>query len=99
MTDSADITFYPRPTPVYMIGDSHCLVMNDLLFSENKFFHQTFIARHKYCGTLSAHDFVDDNQALNPKLVSALVEERLVYQHTDDSLHALHVVPPTGMEP
>lgn len=74
-----------RPTPIYVIGDSHSLIFNDLLFEESQLFQQHFITRAKYGSTLNAASYMHQAH-LNPRLLQFLRDENLV----DDQLNAFH---------
>lgn len=74
---TTQLTFSGSPQPLYMIGDSHCLIFRDLLFQDH-LTQQTFIARSKYCPGLATHNMVDSQGQLNTTLLHALYTELLV---------------------
>lgn len=81
------IDILERPTPVYMIGDSHSLIFKDLLFKEQYFFDKTFLAKTGYCSGLAASSFVTSDLQLNPEIIDVLRGECLI----DQDLKAFHL--------
>lgn len=67
-----------RPHPIYMIGDSHSLIFNDLIFYESDILKQYFITRPIYCRGLTAHGFCDDTGQINPDLIQLLKFHALI---------------------
>lgn len=82
-----ELEFSERPTPIYMIGDSHCLVYRDLLFQEKKHYHRPFITKASYCSGLSASNFTDEHGHINPMIIQSMVKESLL----DEKLTAFHL--------
>lgn len=79
---SEPLSFFGSPQPLYMIGDSHCLIFRDLLFAAPTG-QQTFITRAKYCPGLAAHNMVDGQGQLNTTLLHALYTELLLLPNGD----------------
>lgn len=86
MHDLLDVELIGQPTPIYMIGDSHCLIFRDLLIHENKHYKQSFITKAKYCSALTASQFLNEEGQLNPQVMQALSSESLL----DETLFAFH---------
>lgn len=75
--DTASLEYVARPTPIYMIGDSHAFIFNDLLF---KLEHPSryIITKSRFIPTLTATDFLDADGGLNEALMQALFMDALV---------------------
>lgn len=86
-SNHVNLTIIGRPTPIYMIGDSHCLIYRDLLFSEDSIFKKTFITKAKYCRGLAAQNFSFKDDSLNNQLIQAMISESLF----DENLSAFHL--------
>lgn len=69
------MSFVARATPIYMIGDSHCLVFNDLIFERGG---RHFVTIAKHCPGLDARDFVDARGGISPMVFESLRAERLI---------------------
>ena len=74
------MSFVARAAPIYMIGDSHCLVFNDLVFERGG---RHFVTHAKHCPGLDARDFVDARGSLNPMVFESLRGERLIRPEGD----------------
>ena len=81
--------FIGRPAPIYMLGDSQCLVFSQLLF-EAQYQDKTvsLLTQARYCPGLSAAQFSDARAYLHETVIRALLsdclidrENRALYQH------------------
>ncbi len=66
-----------RATPIYMFGDSHCLIYEDMLFKSERL-SRTFIFRSNYVPGFQAARFTDSAGNLSSHLVDFLVVESLL---------------------
>src|SRR5690348_2724354 len=71
------LDFAPQPIPLYMIGESHCMIFKDRLFTETSRLNQTFVTRGLFIPTITAHNFVE-NGALNGEILKVLMGEMLL---------------------
>lgn len=61
--------FLGRPSPVYMLGDSQCLVFNNLLFAaEHQAQNYSLLTQARYCPGLAAHTFANAPDQLQVRL-------------------------------
>jgi hypothetical protein len=65
----------PRPTPVYVIGDSHVLALSDRLFRTS--WGELIEFRALYCRSFPARSFVRPDGALNDEIQAALRVARI----------------------
>lgn len=73
---TVELEYVPQPIPIYMIGESHCVVFTDRIFRETKHLGETFITRAMYLPGISSHDFVVDGQM--HRVMGALAAEHLI---------------------
>ncbi|HLG68805.1 MAG TPA: hypothetical protein VK009_00115 [Chloroflexota bacterium] len=72
---SAELEHIPQPIPIYMLGESHCVVFTDRIFRETRYLDETFITRALYLPGISSHDFSDNNLQ---RVWSVLAAEHLI---------------------
>jgi hypothetical protein len=77
------IHFLGRPAPIYMLGDSQCLVFNNLLFAaEYQGQRYSLLTQARYCPGLAAHTFAnspDQPQVrLHETVLRALLSDCLI---------------------
>jgi len=65
----------PRPTPIYMLGDSHIFALSDRLFRTS--WGELVEFRALYCRDLRTRDFVRPGGALDPRIQEALRVARI----------------------
>jgi len=70
-----ELEYIPQPVPIYMLGESHCVVFTDRIFRETRHLNQTFVTRALYLPGISSHDFSDNKLA---RVGSALAAEHLI---------------------
>ena len=73
---AVELEYVPQPIPIYMIGESHCVVFTDRIFRETKHLNETFITRAMYLPGISSHDFVANGQM--QRVMGALAGEHLI---------------------
>ncbi len=71
------VEFLTTPSPIYMIGESHCLQFSNLMV-RSSWADDTFFCRTRYSG-LPAQEYADD-AGLNPVLSEILESERILFQ-------------------
>lgn len=75
--------FLGRPAPIYMLGDSQCLVFNHLLFeAQHQGQHYSLLTQARYCPGLAAHNFAhapaQGPVRLHETLLRALLSDCLI---------------------
>jgi hypothetical protein len=70
-----ELEYIPQPIPIYMIGESHCVVFTDRIFREKRYLNETFIGRCMYLPGVSTHDFVEQQF---DRVVKAFMGEHLI---------------------
>ncbi|MDP7034961.1 MAG: hypothetical protein QF752_10765 [Planctomycetota bacterium] len=75
-----DLDLVDRPVPIFMIGDSHCLIYSDLVLRD-RISKRLFLTRSRYCRGTSSSRFVDAQKNLHPPIAQALISENLLDEH------------------
>ncbi|HEX5274828.1 MAG TPA: hypothetical protein VFW34_06090 [Candidatus Rubrimentiphilum sp.] len=77
-----------RATPIYVVGDSHCLIFRDLVFEQRG---RYFVTKAKFLPALYARIFTDDESAFNAALFETLRDERLIRPDGSRAWAATHL--------